>query len=1101
MGSILSLCFVQEASAVARRRPVQHAAGPALAVQKSEGEFEAPLRFGRIDQEDGLPSSTIQVITQDAVGFMWIGTAEGLARFDGRAMKVFRHDPSDATSLSSSNITALAVDPAGDLWIGTDEGLNRYDTASGKLRGASGAPKSEADTAAQDAIPALLIDKRGRLWLGSGSGRGLSQRKSDGTFATTPVLKGTNVTTLLQTHDGYIYVGTDEGLYGYDPDKDKIIAELPRDPGDPNGLSDGHVTALAEDEMHTLWIGTEKGGLEALDLSTRKLKHHRHDARNADSLSNDRILTLLVDRSNTLWIGTAGDGVSSLDLKSGRWEHYAAQTVIRDQLAYHWVGSSYIDRGGVVWLGTLGGGISTFDPLRRSLNSYRVGSAGVCSFVEQKGGPLWLGTISGQDGSGLYKIDRKTHRYTFLSRLEGGGQVADFANFQLTSMTLTKEGRLVIGGDYMGLVSVDPSTLEFKHLSLDPKEREFQNLEEGTSRVYAVAEQGGVVWAGTWGGGLIAYDRARNTVKPIFDPTGLPSQSIYSVVADKKDPTTLWIGMAGGGLSRFNVQDSTGQSFRHNKDDDTSISSDDVASIAALEDGTLWIGTGAGLNHFDPKTGKFKRYGKDEGISQAMIWGVVPDKAGRIWLSTNGDGLQVLDPKTGSVRSYKGRDGVQSNDFAQGGAYADSAGKMYFGGTRGFTIFDPEKVKPDDYTPPVAITGVRVVDKEPNLPQQTWLLPELKVGYKDSVVTFEYAAFAYADPHRNRFLYHIDGLHDRDQWFSTDQPSFAFSPPGGGDYTFRVKAVGRHGATSAGEGASLKLVVGRAPWNSWWAYALYALIAAGIVFAYLRYQAQRVASLEQANRLSSAERELELTAAVQTGCLPKDPLLKEDGFHLIGVYSPAERCSGDWWWHESADNGRHWIVVGDVTGHGAGPAMVTAAVAAAFRAQSHVSPLERIEGVNNEVISVGQGKYHMVLSAVELDRRTGKFIFYSAGGLPVICLFGDEKPKILGAQGTPLGSANLKIGTAEGTLRPGERIVVLTDGLPEIEVAKGKLLGIRKLVNLIKATNNLAVDLAAKKLLEDATAAKGPVPQSDDWTFVVADFKPFKLSDVAPPNP
>jgi serine phosphatase RsbU (regulator of sigma subunit) len=371
------------------------------------------------------------------------------------------------------------------------------------------------------------------------------------------------------------------------------------------------------------------------------------------------------------------------------------------------------------------------------------------------------------------------------------------------------------------------------------------------------------------------------------------------------------------------------------------------------------------------------------------------------------------------------------------------------------------------------------------------MTPSIELGFTETVVNFEFAALAFADPGSNRYQYRMQGL--LDDWISTSQGNVTYPNLDDGKYVFEVRALGRHGAMSAAT-STLELRVQPAPWESWWAYVIYGLILAGIVAAYVRYQNQRVKALQQANRLSAVERDLELTAAVQIGCLPENPIIRQDDLTLFGLYSPAEQCSGDWWWYERSADGHHWIIVGDVTGHGAGPAMVTAAVAAAFRVQSgdtNSDPLQRFHRVNKEVMSVARGKYHMVLSALELDPESGRFVVYSAGGLPVFVIHKRAPAKTYGAPGTPLGRDNFTLGEVEGQLDPGDRILVLTDGLPEIELPNGKLFGMRRIAQVYHSTLDMPVEDASQKILEAALKAKGANAQSDDWTFVLAEWQPY----------
>jgi serine phosphatase RsbU (regulator of sigma subunit) len=225
--------------------------------------------------------------------------------------------------------------------------------------------------------------------------------------------------------------------------------------------------------------------------------------------------------------------------------------------------------------------------------------------------------------------------------------------------------------------------------------------------------------------------------------------------------------------------------------------------------------------------------------------------------------------------------------------------------------------------------------------------------------------------------------------------------------------------------------------------------------------------------------------------LPKENHVQTERFRLFGFYRPADQASGDWWYYAERNEGQHLILVGDVTGHGPGPAMVTAAAGTAFRVAGRDRDLamqERLTLMNDEVLSVGQGKYQMTMSAVELDDETGRFIMYSAGGLPVLVLSRSGKPTVVGTRGTMLGSSDFKTGTVQGQLKPGDRMIIFTDGIPELNLANGRLLGMREFTKIFERTRSVALPDAAQQIVRDADAARGTIPQMDDWTFTIIEF-------------
>jgi serine phosphatase RsbU (regulator of sigma subunit) len=428
------------------------------------------------------------------------------------------------------------------------------------------------------------------------------------------------------------------------------------------------------------------------------------------------------------------------------------------------------------------------------------------------------------------------------------------------------------------------------------------------------------------------------------------------------------------------------------------------------------------------------------------------------------------------------RDGLQGTEFSQGAYYRSADGTMYFGGTNGASVFDPAKVHPSTYSPPVVLTSVRVFGEPRTIPKEG-----LDLSYRDSAVTFGFAALAFEDPQKTQYEYTLAGQDDR--WIAThaNAINFTLQP---GDYTFRLRARAANGAPSANV-LAIPIHVAPPPWRTWWAYTLYGLALLGLLLAFVRYQRRKITLLEQRNRLSTVERELQLTAAVQTGFLPEANIVKAPGFGLVGVYRPAGQCSGDWWWHEPLNGADHLIAVGDVTGHGPGPAMVTAAVSTTFRVMRDVweksGPAEFLRVANDQVMKSGRGKYFMQMMVAGLDTRTGKLSLYSAAGYPVVCIL-SGKVRVCGGPSVPLGTADFHSTEQSVMLSPGDRFMLLTDGVPEIELHNGRRLGIRRLNQIFYETLNMPIDTAAAHILEAADAANQGRTQEDDWTFVVAEW-------------
>jgi uncharacterized membrane protein len=385
------------------------------------------------------------------------------------------------------------------------------------------------------------------------------------------------------------------------------------------------------------------------------------------------------------------------------------------------------------------------------------------------------------------------------------------------------------------------------------------------------------------------------------------------------------------------------------------------------------------------------------------------------------------------------------------------------------------------------MTGFKVFNQEVKLERPIWTLPALEVSHSDSF-ELQFAALAFAAPGKNRYAYKLEGFDDK--FIETDRPFATYTKLDGGNYVLRIRAANRHGAWNE-TGLALKVLVKPPLWRTWPAFGLYVALLATIVYLVFRLQQQKVRRIERESRLAVVERDLALSGAVQSGFLPEYNEINTAELQLFGFYRAADACSGDWWWHE-AIGPRHIVLVGDVTGHGPGPAMVTAAVATAFRViiASGVSDVRQaLMLLNQVVLQVAKGNYHMTMAAVELDEVTGRWVFHSAGAPPILSLDDAGRHTVHFCPGSPLGTGDdFELGSIEGQLVPTGRILMYTDGIPEITLPDGHVLGMRRFAQMYEGTRAVDLRNAAAGLVQLAVQTQGPKPQDDDWTFTLLEW-------------
>ncbi|MCX6566207.1 MAG: response regulator [Candidatus Aminicenantes bacterium] len=765
----------------------------------------AGLQFGHLTILDGMSQGSAMAIVQDERGFLWIGTEDGLNRYDGYNFKIYRPS-AESNTISDSLVNTLFLDSQKTLWIGTMKGLNRYNQDRDdftQFHANPGNPKSLS----HNNITSIAEDAAGTLWFGTAGGGLNAYDRQTGTFRVflndrnnPKSLSHNEINSLYLDSRNYLWVGTVDGLNRFDPRSGECVRFL-HDPANANSLSHNRVLALFQDEDGTLWVGTANG-LNRFDQTTGRIARYSNSTRNPRSLSNNYVTEIFRDRLKRLWVGTQ-DGLNLYDDATGDF------TVIRNDptdpksLSFDDIYSFFEDRTGVLWVGTRGRGIDKLvaEKSRFALyqhrrgNSQSLGSDYVRAIAESPEGGLYIGL---QD-IGVDYLDRETGVYTHLRHIEG---VENSLNSNLVyALAVDHSGKLWIATYGGGLNSYDPRTKTFQHYVNSPGDP--GSLSYNDIRCLAIDRQDRI-WVGTDGGGLNRLDPgSKKFVRFQNDPANpanLSHNQVRTLLLDHEG--TLWIGTFGGGLNRFDEKTGKFTVWRHNPADPNSLCGDFIPNIAEDSSGRLWVGTTAGLNLFDPAAGTFECYSEEKnGLPNNAIYGILVDEEDSVWFSSN-RGLAHWNPKTKTVKTYDISDGLQGNEFNGGARYRAKSGEMFFGGTNGLSAFFPSNLKDNPYPPEVVITNFEVFNKPVPVGQEVngkILLEksitetsDLALPYRDRLISFEFAALHYAAPEKNRYAYIMEGL-DQD-WHEVQGRRFvSYMNLAPGRYVFRVKASNNDG--------------------------------------------------------------------------------------------------------------------------------------------------------------------------------------------------------------------------------------------------------------------------------------------------------------------
>ena len=811
-----------------------------------------PLQVERLSARQGLSQSTVSCILQDSFGLVWIGTQDGLNRFDGHGFEVYRRIPRDPNSLPDNDVKALLEDPTGDLWVGTVGGLARWRRGSDDFEIFRNDPE-DPNSLASNLVLGLHRDRWGSLWVAT-SDAGLDRfDPKTGTFRhfrndpeQAASLSDDRTRVVTSDRIGNLWVGTFGGLDLFNPETDDFLHFRHR-PDDPTSLSNDEVLAVHEDSRGDLWVGTSDG-LNRFDPVRRQFERFLHSSDPDNSPAESRIRTLLSAEPDGLWVGTDG-GLDRLELGSDpiRVVRYRHDPADPNSLSHDLILALHRDRAGLVWIGTFGGGINLWNPItwsfaQRDADPQIQGS--ILAFSEDSSGNLWIGTM----GDGLYRTaPSQSRRERFLARQ---GDPTSLPEDRITALLHDRRGDLWVGTVNGGLARKRSAASTFEVFENDPDDPSSLGA-DGVMSLFE--DRSGRLWIGTFGAGLDRFDPStggflHHRPEP-EDPHSISGGRIATIVQGQGE--TLWIGEHGSGLNRFDPTSGRFEHFRHDPDDLESLGHDKVSSLLFDRRGTLWIGTlGGGLNQLenpdDDGPRRFRLLSRQEGLPSDLIYGLREETSGALWISTN-KGLARLDPSNLSIRTYDFRHGLSNHEFNLGAHFRSSTGELYFGGLDGYDVFLPSELPGSAPPPPVVLTNIFESGQPVSLGTAPERVDEITFRHDDDVVAFEFAALDYAAPSQNRYRYRLDGL--TDDWIDAGgfrRATFTNLEPGG--YTLRVQGSNADGAWND-DGLVVAVTVLPPPWRTPVAYALYGLLAVllgGLAHLSDRRRKQRSRALQRA---------------------------------------------------------------------------------------------------------------------------------------------------------------------------------------------------------------------------------------------------------------
>ncbi len=812
------------------------------------------VKFTRLTSREGLSNNSVNAVLRDSRGFLWIGTENGLNRYDGQRIKVFKPVNKDSSSISDVFIVSLAEDRNGNILIGTNAGgLSIYNPQKSNFTTLTKNSNGKLKLNDND-VRSISLDKTGRIWIGTSNGINIWDKSLDSVIVYYPniplwkiiqdkfgnmwcatygrgllkydiklksfhnythipsqknSISSDYLRTVFEDDDGLIWIGSDKGLDSFDP-HNEVFTNISLKEAENSIISENSITEICSDAKGGYFASSENG-LYHYTPKNELLKVFRYDVTKPDGLPPGNLLhTVYKDNQNLLWVGTAAGGLCKMNLKLGLFGLIRKEKNESETIAGNLIRAVFEESDGIVWTGSFGEGLTRIDLknkefkyfLTKPKNAKRSIQSDPSAILIDSRNRLWVGSWT----TGVYLFED-------VSKLADKKIVyPEFSNFQIHTNGIIQDifedskGRIWFG-TALGLSVFNEDTKKFNNYPANQKD--IHSLGDNRIQSNSIAEDRfGNFWVGTWNG----------LYKVTFEET----EDFYHPRIKKV--TTL--------LKESNYK--------------RTITDNRIISVCLDSEENLWLGTySSGIDlipseHIKNNHENFscQNFSDIDGLCNNTVFAIEEDGFGNLWISTN-DGLSRFNKKSKEFNNYFSTHGLQDNQFYWG---ASAAGKtnLYFGGVNGLNYFNPKSFIDDglSYNPPIVFTGFRKFGKtfETKVPFDQ--IKELELSYKDNYFTVEFAALDLTEPEKIQYSYKLEGF-DKD-WINNGNLNFAsYTNLSGGKYTLLVKTSGSNRIYSA---TPAKLSINIVP--PFWETAFFRILVIALfilaVFGFIRMRTRRI---------------------------------------------------------------------------------------------------------------------------------------------------------------------------------------------------------------------------------------------------------------------
>jgi signal transduction histidine kinase/ligand-binding sensor domain-containing protein len=820
--------------------------------------YPRQLFFSGYSITEGLSQSVVNCIYQDSKGYIWLGTQNGLNRFDGYSFVKYKFNPDDSTSISNNWIYSVAEDKNGNLWIGTKAGLNRYVRKERRFEWIQYSIPWDIDV--KKYVYDVKSARNGKILINTppvlsvcdpdnlSFEHYLSPLEHDGS------VKDYNIP-LLEDKDGTIWAGSTRGLACFNPSA-KTFEIFTGDQDERGGsLSDNIITAICLDHMDNLWVGTF-GGLNKFDRQKREFTSKWGGTAEEIITENLYVRSLTADQSGNLWAGTEGKGLCCININKPDDPVLRIFNSENSGINHNIVLSLLIDRTENLWAGTLSG-VNKTDLKKQKFKLYRKSDAPItidmagnviASLYKDEKNRIWIGHW----GRGLDIYDTETGNTEHYSPEMKGRYY--LPNGYVHSILKDTDENIWIG-TRDGLLGYNPEDKKFVRPGQMPGNAGLPDL-KGLRVLKMIQSRNGDYWIATQDG---LYKKDHNSLETERFHTEAPpgkkisSNLIYALLEDREG--FIWTGTPEG----LNIYDPNSSTFKPFNEHSEGISLSDKFITALWDDykGDIWIGTSSRVIKFCRKDSSLFHYNKDEGLPGDLVYSIIEDNSNRIWFAT-GNGLCSFQPSDSKCKNYSLEDGLQSLEFNMGASFKSSDGEIFLGGMNGFNSFYPDSITFNSYIPEPEFTSVYKITEGKREELYTEGSDNIVLFHDDHSFTVEFSALEFTNPAKNFYMYMLEGIDD--DWIDIGNRNFIpFSNLSPGEYKLKVKCCNNDGLWNE-KGTELNIVIRPPWWRSRLAWLSYLVLITFLILFFFKLRERQYLRYRKVLEEKVRERTLKIEA-------------------------------------------------------------------------------------------------------------------------------------------------------------------------------------------------------------------------------------------------